>query len=1012
MNDPAPTSTELLLAQAPWVQRLARRLLRDAARADDVTQDVLAAWLASPPKATEPEGARAWLKSVTRNLAFRSLTRDRGRRASERAAARAERSGGPGEAAERLRLHQELTAAVLALDEPYRGTLVMRFYDDLAPREIARRQGLPDATVRKRLQRGLELLRARLDDGARGDRGAWCAGLVGLLRAGGEPGAGALLLELLMLTTKKVAVAAGVLAVGAGLWRVWPSAGEGGGGESARMSPTPTALAAPEPKEVRPEPATSGPTRSERTAVPSAAPLAGAPWTLEVAGADGRALAGAWVAVIGEDAHLEPATLDGDGRAEFADALDGTARVLVEPPGAAPQLLQLGRTAGTQRVQLAPGVALAGWLRIDEEAPGEEVALTLKTDGGWPPHREELARFGRMDDERREDPEIQTDAFGAFRFEGLPADWSGRLDLPYHLWFREDPAVGHRDGERAVVLRGASEDLDLHATRLPVVTGQVVDGVTGEPVAGCSVTCVIDCEANVNTPMTSVACDANGVFRIPVTPSGGDLRSRWRIPEERVGLERVRLWADGLGGGSAYREFSGDELDPTGALGRIALAATKVVRFRVLDDGGRPIEGALARAGATSGPADESGFGELTGVELSAEEMAVGALGYDFALVSLPADAAEVPVEVRLAATNRVEIRMTGPDGEVPAGLDIRVRADRPLLPDLKHTAVSGLRLRLWPRFRSFTRGDERFELTVQPGDDGVFVLHNLIPDVPFTVEAKGRLGNAAEIAVPGLAADEVRSVELRVEREARRLTGRVTDARGAPLNRVAVEVTFGERLKTTAFSDGDGGFRFRGVYVEEDEGSLRLSRSGFATRRIERVALDAEPLAVRLEEGCTLRLRVTDETGAALPLRSLSARSAADVVGGEAAGDGVLVLKDLPCAIVHLRARVGGVDYEREADSTLGELDWVLPAHGTLSVAYAGARVRSNLADFQAIVEALDGSGRRLETPLGETPLLPGRYRVTLQEHFYDDRENELFGQPVEVELRAGATTETVIED
>ena len=92
---------------------------------------------------------------MTRHLATRARRRE-GERVSRESWAASEATGDDGEdAAERLHLHRRLAKAVLALDEPYRSTLVLRFFDDLAPREIARRQGLPAATVRKRLSRGV-----------------------------------------------------------------------------------------------------------------------------------------------------------------------------------------------------------------------------------------------------------------------------------------------------------------------------------------------------------------------------------------------------------------------------------------------------------------------------------------------------------------------------------------------------------------------------------------------------------------------------------------------------------------------------------------------------------------------------------------------------------------------------------------------------------------------------------------------------------------------------------------
>ncbi|MEM1453210.1 MAG: sigma factor-like helix-turn-helix DNA-binding protein, partial [Planctomycetota bacterium] len=76
----------------------------------------------------------------------------------------------------------------LDLDEPYRTVVLLRFFEELPPRAIAKRTGRPVETVRKQTQRGLERLREALQ--ARyGDRGAWAVALLplagpGVVRAG------------------------------------------------------------------------------------------------------------------------------------------------------------------------------------------------------------------------------------------------------------------------------------------------------------------------------------------------------------------------------------------------------------------------------------------------------------------------------------------------------------------------------------------------------------------------------------------------------------------------------------------------------------------------------------------------------------------------------------------------------------------------------------------------------------------------------------------------------------
>lgn len=70
--------------------------------------------------------------------------------------------------------------AVLALAEPYRTTVLLRFWEGLSPAAIAKQQGVPTETVRTRLKRGLMQLRARLDDEHGGDRKAWLLPLTGI----------------------------------------------------------------------------------------------------------------------------------------------------------------------------------------------------------------------------------------------------------------------------------------------------------------------------------------------------------------------------------------------------------------------------------------------------------------------------------------------------------------------------------------------------------------------------------------------------------------------------------------------------------------------------------------------------------------------------------------------------------------------------------------------------------------------------------------------------------------
>ena len=159
---------ETLLGQLAWVRALARSLVRDPASAEDVAQDT---WLAAQSQRDRPRSF-AWLAAVTRNFARQRFRGEASRRRRELLRARDERLPSSAELVSRTEQQQLVVQAVMRLDEPYRSTVLLRFVDGLAPSAIARRQGVPAATVRSRSKRALEQLRVAL---ARdfGDRESW-----------------------------------------------------------------------------------------------------------------------------------------------------------------------------------------------------------------------------------------------------------------------------------------------------------------------------------------------------------------------------------------------------------------------------------------------------------------------------------------------------------------------------------------------------------------------------------------------------------------------------------------------------------------------------------------------------------------------------------------------------------------------------------------------------------------------------------------------------------------------
>jgi len=175
MNDGTPIPPESLREHAGFVRSLALGLLRDEHLADDVVQETWIAALEHPPR--DHGRLRAWFASVARRFALRTLRSGRRRSYREQATARSESLPSAGDLVARESALRGVTEAVLALDENSRDMVLLHYYEGLSARQIAERRGEPLATVRSRLQRSLERLRATLDASHGGDRSTWCLGL-------------------------------------------------------------------------------------------------------------------------------------------------------------------------------------------------------------------------------------------------------------------------------------------------------------------------------------------------------------------------------------------------------------------------------------------------------------------------------------------------------------------------------------------------------------------------------------------------------------------------------------------------------------------------------------------------------------------------------------------------------------------------------------------------------------------------------------------------------------------
>ena len=147
----------LVLPHLDAAYGFARYLARDATVAEDIVQDAfLKAYRAFPGfRGGDP---RAWLFAIVRST-FLSWARSRPSWSSAEAAPDvAAEADSPEEALVRQGEVATVRAAVEALPEPFRETLVLRELEELSYRQIAEVSGVPVGTVMSRLARARQML--------------------------------------------------------------------------------------------------------------------------------------------------------------------------------------------------------------------------------------------------------------------------------------------------------------------------------------------------------------------------------------------------------------------------------------------------------------------------------------------------------------------------------------------------------------------------------------------------------------------------------------------------------------------------------------------------------------------------------------------------------------------------------------------------------------------------------------------------------------------------------------
>jgi RNA polymerase sigma factor (sigma-70 family) len=659
-----------LLGHADWLGGLARRLIGDGDH-DDAVQETWVAAMRSPPRGAAAAGP--WLAQVLRNQVRRrwragALHRRVG--AELTAAAEGAAAPSPEELLERARLQRVLADLVLGLEEPFRSTVLLRYYEGKSAAEIARALGIPAGTVRWRLSEAVEKLRGELDARERGGRGAWRALLAPLawpaspsappppppppsaITAAPAAAGGALIVA----AKSKLAIVIGavlllLLVLGAVVQRTW----WGPARDPATLAPVA-------------ERARAARVVMEDVSMPSASASA-----IEAVVRDpaGRPIEGALVALTRTSGPGSHAATDGNGRVLFDDAGPGEYRLGASAPAwLASETPPFRLAAGARkRVDIAlrqGGQPLSGRVLDDGGGPIPGALVTVGEGYPWSAY---VGMRGRPPLRFR----AVTDEQGRYQLRLEAREYSLRAEAGGYV-----PAETTVPVNRAVVR-------DLRLQPAARVEGRVVDRGTGEPVAGARV----DLRAGaLDGPGSSTHTRADGAFVLDDVPAGafflharsgalvGSSGRITTVPTQAVsGVEILVERAPGITGRVVDETGAGLagvavkasvlELGPpsvpastTGADGEFAIEGTRPGRYRIFADGGA-VGLTRAETTATVGVDGLRGLALVLSRAARAAEITGRVLGAD----GQPAPSVLVRAEAVRRQVKNTPAAVSGPDG-------------------------------------------------------------------------------------------------------------------------------------------------------------------------------------------------------------------------------------------------------------------------------------------------------------------------------------------------------------
>lgn len=514
-----------------------------------------------------------------------------------------------------------------------------------------------------------------------------------------------------------------------------------------------------------------------------------------------------------------------------------------------------GRPGG----RLVGSAAIAGRVYGPAGEPLAGAEISLAGSGFWP------ARS------------VRSDADGRFHWPGIPA---GIYELR-----ATQGRLGSAPLEGLILDPGARRVFGLRLAEGWTLSGQVVDEQSGRPIRGASI---------------NVATGILGVYSRAIQ---SDAQGRFALPGIVNDHPNLYVEADGYVP-SGPLAASPDEPDID-----VRLEPGATIEGWVVDDRGRPIQGAVVRAygGSAAGPVAPAGSDSLgvtagpvppisangSAAQLAFAEQVSTRTDGAFRLSGLrsgsytaigthesyaPGESREI--EVRPGAKiSDIEIVMF-------RGAELRGRVS-----DARGNRLEGIPVEL--RIPS-----ERLPRMTVTDDDGTFAFRGVRGDVVVTALPYD-LPPASETV--SIDADGRTDVELVLSGELRTLRGTVVDERGFGIGGALLTVTStgsGVSVRRSAKSDEDGTFAVPAL--AEPPYNLRIEHPSFSGARLDGIE-ETDGVRVVLAAGVTLQGRVLDDwSGEDLPGVRVKLVGPTEL-SAQTAPDGWFVFRQTPVGIYDL---------------------------------------------------------------------------------------------------------------